>query len=515
MDAYEATLPEVFPEIAPGSFTWSAELGAWVWTTFHTYQWDLDYANPDVLCEMVDVVLDLANVGADVRPPRRHRVHLEAARHDVPEPAGGAPAGPAAARRRRASPRPAVVLQAEAIVGPDRPGRRTSGAHRPHRPECQLAYHNQLMVDVWRCARRRVDAALRHGGADGVAAGARRGGVDTYLRCHDDIGWAIDDRVAASLGLDGPAHRAYLAAFYRGDVPALVGPGVPFSTNPADGDERTCGMAAALCGITAALDGDDATALDLAVDRLLLGYSIVFAFGGIPLIYMGDEVALGNDEAYVTDPLHAATTRVGCTVRRWTGRAVARADVAGTVEHRVRTGLARLVRRACTSTPAMSGGGATWLHQVPASSVLAWERRHPVHGRFYGVANVAATPVSLPGVVLSWAGLEEPVEVLGAGAVVAGGELRLPPQTAGWFVDAYDAGVHPPTVVVRASPDQEEIHEVVAVPRGVPVGCGDVEPPDRRLAGSGGARTCGTGSAGCRERSPTAAWPVTPATTSG
>ena len=52
-DAYERTLPEVFPDFAPGSFTWDDEPGGWVWTTFNAYQWDLDWANPRVLRAML------------------------------------------------------------------------------------------------------------------------------------------------------------------------------------------------------------------------------------------------------------------------------------------------------------------------------------------------------------------------------------------------------------------------------------------------------------------------------
>ncbi|MEZ5230686.1 MAG: alpha-amylase family glycosyl hydrolase, partial [Acidimicrobiales bacterium] len=65
-DDWEATLPEVFPEIAPGNFTWDDDLQRWVWTTFNTYQWDLDYSNPAVLGEMLDIVLFLANAGVEV-----------------------------------------------------------------------------------------------------------------------------------------------------------------------------------------------------------------------------------------------------------------------------------------------------------------------------------------------------------------------------------------------------------------------------------------------------------------
>ena len=39
----------------------------------------------------------------------------------------------------------------------------------------------------------------------------------TYLRCHDDIGWAIDDADAAAVGWSGYGHRSFLADFYAGE----------------------------------------------------------------------------------------------------------------------------------------------------------------------------------------------------------------------------------------------------------------------------------------------------------
>ncbi|MFW2388581.1 MAG: hypothetical protein ACN4G0_09610 [Polyangiales bacterium] len=50
-DEYEKTLPEIFPDDAPRSFTCCPEMGGtgrWVWTTFMDYQWDLNYTNPAV-----------------------------------------------------------------------------------------------------------------------------------------------------------------------------------------------------------------------------------------------------------------------------------------------------------------------------------------------------------------------------------------------------------------------------------------------------------------------------------
>ncbi|MEZ5296921.1 MAG: alpha-amylase family glycosyl hydrolase [Ilumatobacteraceae bacterium] len=58
---------KVFPDMAPGNFTWNDTLGRWVWTaTFREFQWDLDYSNPDVLVEVAGLALELANYGVDI-----------------------------------------------------------------------------------------------------------------------------------------------------------------------------------------------------------------------------------------------------------------------------------------------------------------------------------------------------------------------------------------------------------------------------------------------------------------
>ncbi|MEO5901348.1 MAG: alpha-amylase family glycosyl hydrolase, partial [Ilumatobacteraceae bacterium] len=351
VDAFEATLPEVFPQIAPGSFTFDVDLDAWVWTTFHEYQWDLDYRNPDVLIEMVGIVLALANLGADVlrldaiaftwkrlgtNCQNQPEVHLLAQ----------------VLRAVLAIAAPGVLLEAEAIVGPSDllP---YLGAHRTQRDECQLAYHNQLMVDIWD-ALATGDARLASAALAALPPTPREASWVTYLRCHDDIGWAIDDTVAASVHIGGAAHRAHLAAFYRGDVDGSWARGVAFSTNPSSGDERTCGTAAALCGIGAACQPAQ---LDLAIARMLLGYSVVFAFGGIPLIYMGDEIAMDNDTGYRRDPMHRDDSRwIHRPAMDWAALATTDGhDVAG----RVLAGMRHLVA-ARRATPALSGGGETW-----------------------------------------------------------------------------------------------------------------------------------------------------------
>jgi amylosucrase len=65
-DLFEETMPDIFPEHAPGSFTWNEEMQRWVMTSFNNYQWDLNYRNPAVFIEMLDIILFWANQGVDI-----------------------------------------------------------------------------------------------------------------------------------------------------------------------------------------------------------------------------------------------------------------------------------------------------------------------------------------------------------------------------------------------------------------------------------------------------------------
>src|SRR5262249_36218845 len=103
---------------------------------------------------------------------------------------------------------PGTVFKAEAIVGPDELVQYL-GRHERYRPECELPYHNQLMVMLWsslatKDARLAVQALRRLPPIPGPTSWT------TYVRCHDDIGWAVGDVDARAVGYDPPAHRDFL-----------------------------------------------------------------------------------------------------------------------------------------------------------------------------------------------------------------------------------------------------------------------------------------------------------------
>ena len=389
-DAWEATLPEVFPNLAPGSFTWNDDLERWVWTTFREFQWDLDWSNPDVMLEVADIALGLANFGVEI-------LRLDAIAFTWKRLGTNCQNQPEAhliAQALRAvlgMAAPATVLLAEAIVAPDELVAYL-GRHERERRECELAYHNQLMVQGWSMAASgRADLA-RHA-ISRLADVPGRSTWFTYVRCHDDIGWAIDDADAAHVGLSGAGHREFLASFYRGDFWESFARGAPFGTNTETG-ERTSGMAATLAGVTAALENDDTEALDRAIQRLLMLYGIAFGYGGIPIIYMGDELCQQDDPTWLSEPTHAADSR-------WTHRppfddrlAAIRHDVT-TPSGRMWSGIRHLVdtRRACL--PLHDDDATVRVFDPGHQSVFAWHRSHPRFGQLVGLANVGTTAIDI------------------------------------------------------------------------------------------------------------------------
>jgi amylosucrase len=429
-DRYEATLREVFPAFAPGSFTFDADLDGWVWTTFNDYQWDLNYANLAVFAEMLQIMLGLANRGVEIlrldavpftwkrlgtdceNQPEAHRL-LQAWRALV----------------RIAA--PAVLFKAEAIVAPDHlvP---YLGAHERFRPECDLAYNNQLMVLLW-SSLATGDARLATSALHRLAAIPPTTSWCTYVRCHDDIGWAVDDADAAAVGGDGASHRRFLADFYAGRFPGSFGRGEDFQANPATGDVRTSGSAASLCGIEAALEAGDTAALELAARRLVLLHSVICSFGGIPLLYMGDELALRNDHGYLDEPAHRADGRwVHRPPMDWT--AAARRDDPATLEGRTFAWFHRLIetRKRLAALHAAAPAEPWWSGN---DRVLAYRRRHPRSGPFLALVNFAASEEAVPRSLLAHARLELGDIVLASDPApfTMGADVVLAPLSFAWF----------------------------------------------------------------------------------
>ncbi|MFC5380295.1 alpha-amylase family protein [Aquipuribacter nitratireducens] len=438
-DAYEQTLPEVFPDFAPGNFTWDDDLDGWVWTTFNSWQWDVDWSNPDVFVEYLEIVCHLANLGVDV-------LRLDAIAFlwkRLGTTCQNEPEVHALTQALRAALRvvaPAVALKAEAIVGP-RDLVPYLGTGRHHGKVSDLAYHNSLMVQVWsmlasRDVRLTVHALRQFPPVPSTTAWI------TYVRCHDDIGWAVDDGDAAAVGLSGYAHRAFLADYYTGGFPGSFGRGLTFQHNPETGDRRTSGTAASLLGVDAALEQpegpDRLRALDGAVARLLLAHAVVIGFGGVPVIWSGDELGLRDDPVWFDEPGHGGDNRWAHRPRiPWEpnalGEHAADRHDPTSVAGRVFGGLAALAR-ARAGLPQLHAAVPSEALDPVHDGVLAIVRRHPV-GSLLALYNVTEHAADVPGWLLHAHGLAAARDhVAGRDVDVAAHEvLTLPPYAACWL----------------------------------------------------------------------------------
>jgi amylosucrase len=293
-DAYEQTVREIFPDDHPGSFVPMPDgSGRWVWATFHSFQWDLNYANPAVFRAMAGEMLFLANRGVDIL--RMDAVafiwkRLGTACESLPEAHLLIQAFNAALRIAA----PAVLFKSEAIVHPDEVIQYISPE------ECQISYNPLQMALIWNSLATR-DARMLQQALERRNALPEGTAWVNYVRSHDDIGWTFADEDAAELGINGFDHRRFLNQFFVNRFPGSFARGVPFQDNPKTGDCRIAGTTASLAGLEARDPG--------AVGRILLAHSIILSTGGIPLLYLGDEVGQLNDYSYRDQPGLAEDSR--------------------------------------------------------------------------------------------------------------------------------------------------------------------------------------------------------------
>jgi amylosucrase len=411
-DVYEQTVREIFPDEHPGAFSQLPD-GRWVWTTFHTYQWDLNYSNPAVFTAMAREMLFIANLGVDFL--RMDAVAFVWKRKGTP--CENLPEAHHLLRAYNALCRiaaPSLLFKSEAIVHPDD----VVGYISPD--ECQVSYNPLQMALLWNSLATREVNLLQHALAHRHALPVHTAWVN-YVRSHDDIGWTFADEDAVHFGINGFDHRQFLNRFFVNRFPGSFARGEPFQDNPATGDCRICGTAASLCGV----EQNDVH----AIARLLLAYGVALSSGGIPLIYLGDEVATPNDPTYQQDAHKAVDSRWLHRPVRDGARYAQRHDPA-TPAGRMFTGLTHLVglRR---HLPVLSGGelAPLWTHN-PA--VLGFQRGQGA-GAVVVLANFSEHPQAVGPEVLA-ALPAHAVDLVGRGGCQPGNGLTLQPYQQMWLL---------------------------------------------------------------------------------
>jgi len=422
-DAYDRTLREIFPDKHPGSFSYRAAIDKWVWTTFNVFQWDLNYQNPNVFRDMAAEMLFLANVGTEV-------LRLDALAFTWKQLGTDSENLPQAhqlvqafnALLRIAA--PSLLFKSEAIVHPDEVAKYISAQ------ECQLSYNPLLMALLWNSLATRETRLLQRSMGHRFKIPAECAWVN-YVRCHDDIGWTFDDGDAAALGINGFDHRRFLNAFYTGRFPSSFGRGLPFQENPRTGDARISGSLASLAGLEAALQTNDPTEIELAIRRICLLHSIILSIGGVPLLYLGDEVGWLNDYAYRNDPAKTGDSR-------WVHRPsidetkLARRHDPTTVEGRIFAQICRLIKLRKTQ-PGFAGNHMAVIN-VGTDHVFAYLRTHGEQ-RVVVLANFTERDQRISANELRLYGLSYQFEELISGQLLQlnSGELLLSPYQVMWL----------------------------------------------------------------------------------
>ncbi|WP_143869751.1 alpha-amylase family protein [Catenovulum sediminis] len=365
VDEYEKTLREIFPQVRRGSFTYLEDSKKWVWTTFNSFQWDLNYSNPTVFTAIVGEMLFLANLGCDA-------LRLDALAFIWKEMGTTCENQPKAHKLIQAFnaclqiAAPAVVFKSEAIVHPDEVVKYIAPE------ECQLSYNPLTMALIWNSLATRKTRLITQSLSHRFAINPDCTWVN-YARCHDDIGWTFDDGDAGILGINGYDHRLFLNKFFTGQFEGSYATGMGFQFNPENGDCRVCGSLASLAGLEQALEQQDPHLLEMSIGRILLIHSILLSIGGIPLLYAGDELGMLNDYSFLQDDHKKHDSR-------WVNRpAISNEDVVlahtpGTVQNRINQGIRHLIK--IRKTHPVLGRAKTQVIHTGSDHLFGYQRIH-------------------------------------------------------------------------------------------------------------------------------------------
>lgn len=391
-DMFEETMPEIFPETSPGNFTWDKEMGKWVMTSFNNFQWDLNYSNPSVLIEMLDIILYWANHGADI-------LRLDAVAFLWKK------IGSTCQNEREAHlilqllkdccqvTAPGVLFIAEAIVAPVEVTK-YFGEDAINAKECEIAYNATFMALLWDAvATKKAELLCR--GIKSLPGKLERATWLNYIRCHDDIGLGFDDVDIRLVGYEPIAHRRFLVDYFTGNYDDSPARGRPFAKNEKTGDARISGTLASLVGLESAIESDDEHAIDEAIHIILLLNAMIFSFGGIPLLYYGDEIGTLNDYSYQDDENKLLDNR-------WIHRPSIdwqKAELRnqpGTVEHHIFTGLKKLIA-VRKEIPAFADFNSRELLEVDNPHLLVYVHTDLLHSssRVLVIGNFDAVPQHL------------------------------------------------------------------------------------------------------------------------
>ena len=364
---FERTVPQVFPESAPGNFTYCEEAKKVVMTTFYPYQWDLNYGNPTVLNDMLENMLFLCNQGADV-------FRLDAVPYiwkKLGTNCRNLPEVHTLVRIFRMAMEivaPGVLLLGEVVMEPQKVVPYFGSLEKP---QCHMLYNVTTMASTWHTVATQDTRLMQHQLGQ-VFALPKDMVFLNYLRCHDDIGWGLDYAFLEQFSITEIPHKAFLNAYFRGFTEDSDARGELYNDDPVRGDARLCGTTASLCGLEAAAYEKDEHKIKEALQLDLMLHAFLLSQSGIPVLYSGDEIGQENDYSYHEDDIKKVDSRY-LHRGNFPWEKAGKRKKKGSIEEKLFTGLKELedLRR---KHKAFSTMADTWIIDTKNIHVLAFGR---------------------------------------------------------------------------------------------------------------------------------------------
>lgn len=339
---FDEKMPDIFPESSPGNFTWNEEMGKWVMTVFHSYQWDLNYINPVVFREMLENILFYGNLGVDllrIDAPAFIWKKTGTASQNLPE----AHTLLRLIKQCVQVATPGMALLGEAIVAP-KEIMKYFGTDDFLAQECDFAYNATQMALQWDMLATGETKIMLNAQHEILQKPYGTSWI-TYTRCHDDIGLGYDDYMIAQAGKDPYQHRKFMKEYYSYSGEQWMSParGALFSSNPKTGDARISGTLASLCGLEKAIIERNENSIAQSIQKILMMQAHSIFLGGLPMLFYGDEIGYTNDYSFQTDPGKSYDNRwMHRPVIDW--EKVSKVEVEGSIENRVFTGVKKLLK---------------------------------------------------------------------------------------------------------------------------------------------------------------------------
>ena len=291
---FEQTMTEIFPETAPGNFTWVPECKKIVLTTFYPYQWDLNYRNPIVFQEIVCNLLFLANKGVDA-------MFFDSQDYvwkEIGTSCRNLPQSYLITRMIKLILEivcPGVVICCE-YYPKTQDSYQQFVSNIKKQNEVHITSETSWVGHLWRANLTRDVTMLK----DFIVNLNKIGCVPlNSVRTHDEINWSFGQVIQEkNYILRHISLLRFLNDYYSGYMPYSQSRGLICYENLVTGEARISGRSASLAGLEIAIEEKNQKKIDNSINRILMLHALSLSIPGVPMIYSGDEIGEINNYSY-------------------------------------------------------------------------------------------------------------------------------------------------------------------------------------------------------------------------